>query len=217
MWNIADAAQLYYKAHGRYPRQPSKDPSLLKQLNPKLSFVNALTKQDLIPEIMMLKWPDSDVPNNVQTQSKLEKQWLEGQPFSKAATLAGTVRCAQIGSPLLDTKLADDWNLPGSQRIDEFFIEGYNRYNELIRGGSGKVFIITLKKGADMTEMTAPRIVPQSAKSPITLVISESERPNRMSVILKYLGMIAFFAVVILVWLKWPTIVAKVRREDTPS
>lgn len=217
MWNIADAAQLYYKAHGRYPRQPSKDPSLLKQLNPKLSFVNALTKQDLIPEIMMLKWPDSDVPNNVQTQSKLEKQWLEGQPFSKAATLAGTVRCAQIGAPVLDTKLADDWNLPGSQRIDEFFIEGYNRYNELIRGGSGKVFIITLKKGADMTEMTAPPLVPQNAKSPITLVISESERPNRMSVILKYLGMIAFFAVVILVWLKWPTIVAKVRREDSPS
>ncbi len=217
MWNIADAAQAYYKAHGRYPRQPSKDPSQLKQLNPKLSYVNTLTKQDLIPDITMVKWPDDDVPNNVQTQSKLEKKWLEGQPFSKGGTLAGSVRCAQIGSPVLDSKLADDCNLPGSQRIDEFFIEGYDRYNELIRGGSGKIFIITLKKGADMTEMTAPPLVAKNAKSPITFVISESERPNKMSVILKYLGMIAFFAVVIVIWLKWPTIVAKVRREAPPS
>lgn len=215
MWSIADAAQSFYRAHGRYPRHPAKDPGLLKSLNSKLSFVNGLNKQDVIPEIIMLKWPDDDVPNNVQTQSKLEKKWLDGQPFSDKRTLSGVIRCVQIGSPVLDSKLAEDCTIPGSQRIDEFMIEGYNRYNELIRGGNGKVFMIALKKGADMTPMTAPSLVRDGAKSPVTIVISESERPSKMSVVLKYLGMLAFFAVVIVVWLKWPTIVAKVRREET--
>jgi len=217
MWHIADAAQLFYKAHGRYPRQPSRDPGQLKLLSPKLSFVNALTKQDLEPEIFPLKWPDDDVPNNVSVQTKLEKKWLDGQPFSQGQTLAGTVRCAQIGSPLLDNKLAEDCALPGSQRIDEFFVEGYNRYNELIRGGDGKVFIITLKKGTDVTGMSAPPLVPAAAKSPVLAVISEFERPTKTSVILRYLGMLVFFAIVIVVWLKWPAIIARLRREQPPS
>lgn len=215
MWHLADAAALFYTAHGRYPRQGQKDQ--MRLLYPKLKFVNALTKQDTEPELLQLKWPADDTPNLISTQTSLEKKWLEGEPFSDGQSIPGTIRCAQIGTPPIDDKLVEDFHIYGTQRIDEFFIEGYNRYSELLQGADNKVFIITLKNGNNMTSISAPPIVPAGVKSPVEMVVSNSEHPNKVSIILKYLLLISFFAVVIGVWIKWPEIHAKLRREEPPK
>src|SRR5580658_6745148 len=96
----------------------------------------------------------------------MEDKWLSGQALGPGMTRPGLIRCAVVSWPELDNTFGDDPNKFAQLQIDDFFVEGYNRYNELFQALNGKVFLITLRKGQDMTSPTVSRLIPADTKGP---------------------------------------------------
>jgi hypothetical protein len=200
MWEIANAAQMYYKKCGRYPSDSQSDPDALKALDRKIDYSNPYSKQELPPAIFCQDWPEGE-PTDAETS--LEKKWKGGEHFSSGVEVPGGILCAQLGSPKLPIGLK--YPTRGSQKVDYFFIEGCNQYNDLIKRFDNTPFIVTLKNGQDITPDAAPPVVPNSSQPGAAIVISSSERPAKLSIALQY-GLLALVLLLILVgYLRLPS------------
>jgi hypothetical protein len=206
MWNIADASQIYYKKYGHYPMDASSDPEEMTHLLPSLDFANPYSHLPELPAIQQLDWPTDKMPADVREVTPFEIKWRDGEPMSIAGETKGAIHCAQLGWPK-SPPLAD-YKHPRSLLIDDFFIEGYDEYSQLIHTSDGKVLVIALKKDMDMTPETAPRMVPEKAKGPVTVVISPVDKPMMGPVLFRYGLWTLVFCLILTLWMNWPAIEA---------
>lgn len=212
MRELAKAAQTYYAKHGRYPRNPLKDPALLREANPAVSFVNAITKTERVPDIDSYVLETDKVPD-ISTKTAKEQEWIAGTPFGKGGIGPGFLHCAQLGYPAIEDKYTDDPYHFGSQPYDCFFIEAYDRTGQhLIKGTDANVFMITLKKGGEYTEPSAPRLVPENSKGKLKVCIGEA--PSRVGTIIKWVLIVIGALVALFVLANWSAIRTWLRRGN---
>lgn len=187
MWAMADAVQMFYKQHGRYPRQPYKDPQKLRKLNARLSYDSPYTDGTVeLPELTVIHWSAKEPAANPLSKTPMEDKWLSGtEAIGPGLARPGLMRCGVLSWPDLDLSYGEDPNKFAQLQIDDFFIEGYNRYNELIQGLNGDIFLISLRKGQDTTPPTAVPLTTDS-KGPVVVVISDSPRPDKTFSTIKY-------------------------------
>jgi len=216
MWQVADAADIYYKKYGHYPHDSINDPDELKRLLPSLNYASPFSQAPAVPEINSMGVPDGFVPSDVRAASPMELKWRQGQPISNSADMQGGIRCMQVGFPQAPP-LADYKHR--SLQVDNFFIEAYDDYSQLIHGADNEIFVIALKKGTDCTPLSAPRMVPENFNGPVTIVVTPGEKPVVSALIFKYSLWLMLFIAIGVVWSRWPSIEdwSRAKRESTSS